>query len=370
MVFKVDFEKEFDSVRWDYLDDMLNKFGFRVKWRGWIQGCLNTAIGSILVNRSPTFKFEFHKGLKQRDLLSPFLSILIMESLHFSFKYVVNASLYKGIPIDDTLILNHLFYADDVMFVGKRDTSKVNTIVNVLKCFFLASGLKIILHKSKLMGIGISHSEVVLAAESLESIRPNFFNGVANSDKRLAMIGWKKVFASKKMEGLAFQVSLLLTVHFFLNGYGASSPKAPLYGLGLLMPFMDPKALLIINISFLDALLSSISSESLKVSLLKIWNLESSGDFSVKSARVFIDDSLLPKLDTSTRWVNVVPIKINIFAWRVCLDKLPTRLNLSVRGVDIPSILCPLCSITVESSLHLFFSCHLARQLMLKVARW
>ncbi|GKB49278.1 RNA-directed DNA polymerase, eukaryota [Tanacetum coccineum] len=269
MVFKVDFEKAFDSVRWDYLDDMLNKFGFGVKWRGWIQGCLNTAIGSILVNRSPTFKFEFHKGLKQRDLLSPFLSILIMESLHFSFKYVVNASLYKGIPIDDTLILNHLFYADDVMFVGKRDTSKVNTIVNVLKCFFLDSGLKIILHKSKLMGIGISHSEVVLAAESLESIRPNFFNGVANSDKRLAMIGWKKVFASKKMEGLAFQVSLLLTAHFFLNGYGASSPKAPLYGLGLLMPFMDPKALLIINISFLDALLSSISSESLKVSLLK-----------------------------------------------------------------------------------------------------
>nr|GEX36542.1 RNA-directed DNA polymerase, eukaryota [Tanacetum cinerariifolium] len=31
MIFKVDFEKAFDSVRWDYLDDVLNKFGFRVK---------------------------------------------------------------------------------------------------------------------------------------------------------------------------------------------------------------------------------------------------------------------------------------------------------------------------------------------------
>nr|GEV73041.1 RNA-directed DNA polymerase, eukaryota, reverse transcriptase zinc-binding domain protein [Tanacetum cinerariifolium] len=34
MIFKVDFEKAFDSVRWDYIDDILNRFGFDVKWRG------------------------------------------------------------------------------------------------------------------------------------------------------------------------------------------------------------------------------------------------------------------------------------------------------------------------------------------------
>ncbi|GKA68001.1 reverse transcriptase domain-containing protein [Tanacetum coccineum] len=101
-----------------------------------------------------------------------------------------------------------------------------------------------------------------------------------------------------------------------------------------------------------------------------VWNLESSGEFSVKSARSFIDDSLLPKLDAPTRWVKVVPIKINIFSWRVCLDKLPSRLSISLRGLDIPSILCPICSIAVESSSHLLFSCHLAWSLMLKVARW
>lgn len=100
-----------------------------------------------------------------------------------------------------------------------------------------------------------------------------------------------------------------------------------------------------------------------------VWKLDSSGDFSVKSTRSFIDDSLLPKADVPTRWVKVVPIKINILAWRVCLDKLPTRLNLSLLGVDIPSILCPLCSIVVESSSRLHFSCQLARSLMLKVAR-
>ncbi|GJU10520.1 RNA-directed DNA polymerase, eukaryota [Tanacetum coccineum] len=259
MIFKVDFEKAFDSI----------------------QGCLNSAMGSILINGSPTTEFKFYKGLKKRDPLSPFLFILIMESLHLSFKNVIHSSLYKGIQIDDSLMLSHFFYADDVVFVGKWDKQNVATIVNVLKCFFLALGLKINLHKSKLMGIGIPQEEVRSAAASigcftfvapfnflgvkvggmmsrrssweevigklssrlskwklktlciggrltliksvlsslplyqmsifkcpmgvlntLESIRRNFFNGVYNSDRRLVLIGWNKILASKKNRGL------------------------------------------------------------------------------------------------------------------------------------------------------------------------
>nr|GEW69152.1 RNA-directed DNA polymerase, eukaryota [Tanacetum cinerariifolium] len=41
-----------------------------------------------------------------------------------------------------------------------------------------------------------------------------------------------------------------------------------------------------------------------------------------------------------TRWVKVMPIKINVFAWRVRLDKLPTWLNLSLKAIDISTIVC------------------------------
>nr|GEY21172.1 RNA-directed DNA polymerase, eukaryota, reverse transcriptase zinc-binding domain protein [Tanacetum cinerariifolium] len=52
MVFKVDFEKAFNFIRWDYLQDILKMFCFGDKWCGWINGCLNSAMGSVLVNGS------------------------------------------------------------------------------------------------------------------------------------------------------------------------------------------------------------------------------------------------------------------------------------------------------------------------------
>ncbi|GJR38965.1 RNA-directed DNA polymerase, eukaryota, reverse transcriptase zinc-binding domain protein [Tanacetum coccineum] len=101
-----------------------------------------------------------------------------------------------------------------------------------------------------------------------------------------------------------------------------------------------------------------------------IWTLEASGMFTVKSTRNHIDDNILPKVEVPTRWFKVIPIKVNILAWRVCLDKIPSRLNISIRGIEIPSILCPLCNSAVESTSHNFFSCPLARQVRSKILRW
>nr|GEZ00973.1 RNA-directed DNA polymerase, eukaryota [Tanacetum cinerariifolium] len=63
-----------------------------------------------------------------------------------------------------------------------------------------------------------------------------------------------------------------------------------------------------------------------------IWALECSGDFSVASVRKVIDDKSLPEVDSKTRWIKYVPIKVNVHAWKVKTYSLPTRFNVSRRG--------------------------------------
>ncbi|GKC23824.1 RNA-directed DNA polymerase, eukaryota, reverse transcriptase zinc-binding domain protein [Tanacetum coccineum] len=118
-------------------------------------------------NRSLRRKFQFFKGLKQGDPLSSFIFILVMKSLHISFKRVVDAGMFNGIVLNSVMHLSHMFYADDAVFMGQWSTKNIDTIIYVLKCFHRASGLSINLSKSKLLGVVVSEDRVVQAANRI-----------------------------------------------------------------------------------------------------------------------------------------------------------------------------------------------------------
>nr|GEY52202.1 RNA-directed DNA polymerase, eukaryota [Tanacetum cinerariifolium] len=56
-----------------------------------------------------------------------------------------------------------------------------------------------------------------------------------------------------------------------------------------------------------------------------ICDLNGDGVFRVKEIRTILDDIFIPFAADATRWVKYIPIKINGFAWRARLDRLPTR---------------------------------------------
>ncbi|GJY32359.1 RNA-directed DNA polymerase, eukaryota [Tanacetum coccineum] len=509
----VNFEKAFDSVRWDFLDDVLKKFGFGDRWCDWIQSCLRSSRSSILVNGSPTYEFQFHKGLKQGDPLSPFLFILIMESLHLSFQNVVNASMFKGITLDNSLQLSHLFYGDDVVFLGQWCDSNIKTIIRVLDCFYRASGLRINLHKSKIMGIAVDSSIVDLAAADIGCMilkspfsylgvkiggRMRCINswkeiinkilsrlskwkmktlsigghlmllksvsGVDHKDQKISLVKWKNVLASKEKGGLgvlsfhALNRSLIFkwiwrfrtqnsslwarvikTIHgmdvkvgctpsanFSFNwidivreAYTLRDQGIDILGLitkkvgnGMNTMFWEepwkdnvPLKYLFPRIYALESIKSITVAEkvtqpglvssprrmqrggieqhqmadlclNMEDTILPnmmdrwFWSLTGSGEFSVASARNFIDDHSLVDSAPKTRWSKTVPKKINIHVWRVKMDNLPMRFNLSRRGIDLDSIYCPICNMTAETTSHILFNCPMAKDIYKKIASW
>ncbi|GJV63889.1 tetrapyrrole biosynthesis, uroporphyrinogen III synthase [Tanacetum coccineum] len=176
MMFKVNFEKAYDSLSWDYLDCMFKYMGFGDTWRKWIRGCLDSTRASVLLNGSPTKEFQLHRGLRQGDPLYLFLFILAME--------------------------------DDEIFMGEWDRDNVECLIRILNIFYLASGIQLNLQKLKLYGLGVVEND-----------------GIDDNEKKLQWAKRDSILNSKKKGGLdvgslwAVNQSLLFKWRWrFLNG--------------------------------------------------------------------------------------------------------------------------------------------------------
>jgi hypothetical protein len=99
LLFKVDFEKAYDSVDWGYLDAVLGKMEFPPLWRKWMRECVCTAKASVLVNDSPTDEFPLERGLRQGDPLSPFLFLLAAEGLNVMMRAMVAGNQFAGYSV-------------------------------------------------------------------------------------------------------------------------------------------------------------------------------------------------------------------------------------------------------------------------------
>ena len=136
MIFKVDFEKAYDHVNWDFLDLVLEKKGFGARWRTWMRGCISSANFSIMINEKPRGRFGASRGLRQGDPLSPFLFILVADILGRMMDKAVSIGEVKGFKVGrEEVVVSHLQFADDTLFL--LDPDQINIQKYILSLTFL-----------------------------------------------------------------------------------------------------------------------------------------------------------------------------------------------------------------------------------------
>ncbi|GJZ55630.1 hypothetical protein Tco_0610823 [Tanacetum coccineum] len=200
------------------------------------------------------FKVDFEKAF-YRDPLSPFLFLIVAEALQVTLLEACNNNIYKGVSLnEDGSNISLLQYADDALFFGEWSVSNAYILIQILKCFQEASGLKVNLVKSIIYGIGVPPTKVASLAylihcgydtlpfkylglpvgmdlskcsswfdvidsftkrisswkskspikvfNKLESIHSRFFWGIKDGVKGISWVKWNKVCANIDVGGL------------------------------------------------------------------------------------------------------------------------------------------------------------------------
>ncbi|XP_071705309.1 uncharacterized protein [Rutidosis leptorrhynchoides] len=416
LIFKLDFEKAFDCLNWDFLLEVMKSMGFGTKWFSWILACLKSATITILINGSPTREFSIGRGVRQGDPLSPFLFILVAEGLNILTKSAIERNLFKGIEVGkDKVLVSHLQYEDDTIFFGDWSTSNAHNLIYILKYFELSSGLKVNFQKSCVYGVGVSHGEVEELALRMGCLAGKFsftYLGLPIGAKMKKICDWDSV-KEKVNTRQAIDELQIPFINSFKKCFGDSNSSSfwrdhwcGTNTFCRLFPRLfrlevNPDATFSDRISAaLDGSIQSIAWNWVRIpsgrttdeldelqQLLQgfnfkskggdswTWELATDGSFTVKKLAVLIDNHIheAQRGTTATQPTirnNLIPKKVEVFMWKALKKRIPVRVELEKKGIDLHSVWCPICDNDIETVDHILISCNTSSGVWYRVFSW
>ncbi|XP_057739706.1 uncharacterized protein LOC130956720 [Arachis stenosperma] len=195
-IIKLDFQKAYDRVKWNFIEIVLEKMGFGIRWRTWITECIRSASISILVNRSPLKPFKMERGLRQGDSLSPFLFVLVVDVLNKMIgKAVRNRRISPLLVGRDNIELSHLQFAEDTILFCPPEEETVRNYKRLLSLYNMP----------------------IAVVKKIISLQRRFFWGKDDGRPGLALVKWEMIQAPKKLGGLGVEDAMSLQSN--INSY-------------------------------------------------------------------------------------------------------------------------------------------------------
>nr|XP_043633323.1 uncharacterized protein LOC122604499 [Erigeron canadensis] len=391
--------------------------GFPVKWHKWVYGILSFARSSVLVNGSPTFEFQFHKGMRQGDPLAPLLFIIVMEALSVMFNKATEAGVIHGVEMgNDRLSLSHMLYVDDCVILGEWVEDNLINVARVLHIFNLCSGLNIHLGKSNLYGIGICDAEISNMAARINcgaSSFPSNRLGIPIGANMNRFVNWNflfDIFEARLARWKAISLYMAVAdlgvlqrvkgeigdgreIRFWLDSWISNDPLKvwfhTLFRLDkqkkvVVADFFDNATGRFNGPGYWANMAASMVEQSERDELFRLlqnvtlherkdnwmWVGGKDKTFTMRAMKgLMISDR-----DFSDRyvfdWCKWVSNKCNIFVWRGIMERIPTMSALQTRNYMFGDPRCVLCWEESETAQHIFCECGVAAEVWQAVKEW
>jgi len=168
MSIKLNMANAFDRVNHSFLLQVLRSFDFPAQFISLIKACITNPWIAPLVNGRPTSFFQVYHGLSQGCLLSPFLYILMADSLNGKLVVEMNTGGLPRIRTSNVLNpINHALFADDSLLLGGASIRIATSFDKVLKSYCRASGALINDRKSSIYGWNVNQHSLNNIAQIL-----------------------------------------------------------------------------------------------------------------------------------------------------------------------------------------------------------
>ncbi|GFZ21489.1 similar to CYCLIN D3;2 [Actinidia rufa] len=347
-ILNVDLRKAFDSVDWEFVQDMLSALQFPPKFVAWIIACISSPTYSVSYNGHCHGFFKGKRGLRQGDPLSPYLFVICLEYLSRALGSLRDNPDFNFHPKCGGLKITHLAFADDLVLFSRG-------IPHQSPCSWKISIILGTARDSKSVSPNPASTQHVLKLQTWKKFR--------ESQGLISLYAGRTELVKSVLQGVeCFWLSIIpipagvrskiiqLCRNFLWSG-NCNSNKKPLVAWNeVTMPKSE-----------------GASEESVEGAIQRVNQWTTNGEFQSKEAYDYTErkepNSPWPKMV----WHNSITPKHSFILWLGLKDRLLTKDKIQEFSDDR---LCPLCRSEDETVDHLFFRCRVGGQIWAQIKAW